>query len=707
MNKIEEVNLKKVKKDEKKIEPSAELPIYLEQIKDLSDEDKTRIIDEVLEELKEINEEWDDKKIPQELDALNNQYEGKMIEDERRMFNLCSRVTKRKVDKVDNLIMQALMKSDPKYSVSPRPGFQKQGGQEVCDKQSDFLDYKLDNLPFETPMGQVVHNATLKRIGILKVEHKIKREPRKREERYEGTPGKGKPFSIGMDPATQQPIIIQNDGLAEFLRNWPDAPKDYPGYVKSLMDGKEIKFVASFIETTYDDPMFTSVDPKNFRARLSCDGYEGLKTTKLIVEYEEYSYWDLKREEKRGWFYDVDDLTYEGKDKDKKQLAKFKNKMYTILRCTFYTKLKESDDEEMKCIFWIHEDKKKMIGSIRWPYYGIDCDYIPHYISKKGRGLLGENLADVLTDSQFAESAILNHLLEAMWMHDLITPIVETNSSIHKQFINKAWTHGVPLTKNHGEEIDFLQKYMGNVDVGGAITILQFLAQEDDSSTGVSQGMSGRESPMDPTAPAAKTLALLKMSGIDIEAYINSIAPSFNLIGEIMLQLYYQIAQDGVDYKMSPDRAKPDNPFAMLQKSEMIAKSLIQVRATSFDFEKTQEKSNNLALWQTFRTDPIVAQNPEAIYFMAKQLIKSWSPAWSALVDKLLPAPEQFRREQLIKAAQAVAMYAQNMAQTAKVTGTPPVVDPKQLIQVIQQITQEAITPPSPEVQKEREKQNA
>jgi hypothetical protein len=705
VNSIQEVELKKIKAD-KKEDKSSDLPIYLEQIKDLSDDDKTRIIDEILEEHKEIDEEWQEANIIEELKALDNQYDGIMSEDDRRMFNLCSRVTKKKVDKVDNMIMQAVMKSDPKFSVSPRPGFEKQGGQEVCDKQSDFLDYKLDNLPFEVPVGQAIHNATLKRLGIVRWEHVIKREKRKREECYKGTPGQGKLFQVSVDPTTKQPIMIQNDGLVEFLRNWPDAYKDYPGYVKSLVEGKEVKFVAEFTETTYDDPMPTSVDPKNFRARLDCDGYEGLKTTKLIVEYENYSYWELKRQEKRGFFFDVDDLSYDGKDKDKK-IAKFKNKTYEILRCTFYGKLKEDDDEEVKCIFWINEDKKKMIGAIRWPYYGIDCEYVPHYISKKRRGLFGENLADVLTDSQFAESAILNHILEAMWMKDLITPIVEKNSSIHNQFINKSWTHGVPLTKNKDETVDFLQNHMGQTDIGGALTLLQYLSQEDDGATGVSSGMSGQQTPLDPRAPASKTMALLKMSGVDIEAYINSIVPSFNLDGEILLQLYYQIAQDGISYRLSPDRAKPDNPFAILTRSEMIAKTNIQVQATNFNFEKSQEKQENLALYQTFRGDPIVSNNPMAVYAMAKALIKSWSPKWSNMIDSILPQPEQFKQDQMQVAAQAVAMYVKQVIMEAKVTGQTPQIDPKQLLAAIQQFTVEKVTPPKPEVVKARQEQGA
>jgi hypothetical protein len=248
---------------------------------------------------------------------------------------------------------------------------------------------------------------------------------------------------------------------------------------------------------------------------------------------------------------------------------------------------------------------------------------------------------------------------------------------------------------------------MGPVDVAGTMALLQYLNQEDDNSTGVSAGISGREAPLDPSAPAAKTLALLKMSGIDIEAFIISISPSFNINGEILLQLYYQIAQDGVAYRMSPDRAKVDNPFAIMTRAEMIAKTNIEVQAKNFNFEKSTEKGENLALYQTFRSDPIVANNPKGIYNMAKTLIKSWSPHWSNMVDSILPNPEQFAKEQMAAAAQAVAMYVQKVVMDAKMTGQAPQIDPKQLMAAIQQFKTEAITPPKPEVVKARQEQGA
>jgi hypothetical protein len=693
MNSIKEATLTKVKPEEKKKNDS-ELPVYYEQLK-LSDEDKQRIIDEIFCEFDEIKTERSEKKLEEKWRALDNQYDGVVTEDDRRMFNLCRQTTRIKVNKVTNLIMQAFLKSDPKYSVTPRPEFEGDNAREVCDKQSDFLDYKLDNLPFRENESIVVHSSVLKGTGFLKVKHVIKREKRKREEVY-----KGSPQVVGQDPQTGAPIM-KNEGLEEFLRNWPDAPSEYPGYVKELSEGKEIRFVAEFTETTYNDPGFTPVNVKNFYARVSCDGYEGLRTTKLTVERMEFTYWDLKKEEKRGFFYDIDDLTFKDKDNNNRA-SKYENKTYNILECVFYTKIKESD-EEVKCVFWVDEEKKKMVGSILYPYYGIDCYYAPHYIMRKEPGLYGTGLGEILTDSHAAENAILNQILEAAWMQCLITPIVGRNSTIATQFRTKSWTHGVPLEADETEKVDFLQKYMQAPNVPGMITLLQFLLQGDDDATGVSSLMSGRESPLDPTAPASKTLALLQQSGVSIEDYILTIAPSFNLIGEMLFQLYYQMAQDGIKYRVSPDRATGNNPFAVLTRAEMMAKTVIQVQAASFNFDKLEDQKKDFTLYQFLRQEPLFNSDPRQVYIALKNIVKGWSPKWRILVDQILPEPGKLQKEQIVNALKATDTYVMTKMREAKVTGVPPQFDLRELVPMISQGQKLIATPMTKEEAKAKE----
>ena len=101
-----------------------------------------------------------------------------------------------------------------------------------------------------------------------------------------------------------------------------------------------------------------------------------------------------------------------------------------------------------------------------------------------------------------------------------------------------------------------------------------------------------------------------------------------------------------------------------------------------------------------------MAQYPEAIYVMAKNVIKSWSKKWANQIDQIMPSPDKFKRSQLMAAVQAIAIYTKQLIANSQITGQPPQIDPKQLMAIMQQAQVEAVTPPSKEVMKERE-QNA
>jgi hypothetical protein len=138
----------------------------------------------------------------------------------------------------------------------------------------------------------------------------------------------------------------------------------------------------------------------------------------------------------------------------------------------------------------------------------------------------------------------------------------------------------------------------------------------------------------------------------------------------------------------------------------MVAKTNIQSQAMGFNFERMNEKRENLALLQVVRTDPFFAQNPEAIYVVLKTLIKSWSPMWKNIINKVMPPMEQFKMKQLETAVQAVDAYVQSKVKNAQVTGVQLEFDPAELVQAVQQYVQEAITPPPPEEIKRREQEN-
>jgi len=674
---------------ENKKQDIADTPKYEEQLK-LPKPDQIRLREEIMKEFEQFKSERAKIGYDDFCDEMHNLYYGELAENEDRQFNLHRFTTKVKVDIIARSCVKAFLNSDPIYSISPRPEYAKQGGTEVCEAQEDFLDYKMDVvIPIDDPLYQAIHNGVLKRVGWLKVWHKVKRRARKRVEEYDGA----------------------KDGLEEFERNY--GADDFAGketYIQKLKDKKKISIMVGYKETVYNDPLPTSVDPKDFYCRLAADGYEGLKDERCYIErLPDVPWWSLKKEETRGFFYNIDDLgrTKPFDDQDTAIKKGFENKAYNILECTYWGKIKEDDKEESRMVIWIEEDSGVVIGSILYPWFAVDCAYIPYYAQKTQPGILGDGVAFTLRDMNIGEDALINFCLEAMWIQNTITPICDENSAVYTQFLEKRWVHGTPIATSKGEKINFLDK--PNIDINGFFVMLQYLARAMDDASKVSSLQSGRESPIDPDAPASKTLALLQQSGMDIEEYVRVMLPSFNEVGNIFLQLYYQMSQGGesVMYKVRDSRVVGIDPFKTMARADMIARTNIQSQAMTFDFDKLNSKKEDIALLATIGMEPLIRRNPQAVYLILKGIIKNWAPRWKYLVDQILPPLEQFQAEQIKVAIEAVKKYFEYKLQESQMTGAKMEFQPEEIISLINDMQALTVNNPDEKVAKAQEKANA
>ena len=695
-DKVPEENEYKIEKAEP-LKEETDTPAYMTQL-ELNEDQKKRLSVEIFKEKNAIDDEREKAHLVEKWDALDNQYDGKPEENIDQQFNVHWPITAIKTDSITHAAKKAFLEADPTFSVSPRPEYAREGGLTVCEGQQDYLDYKLDEgeIPFKAPMGKVFHSAVLKDGGILKITHRFATEERERRESYKGNP------KYEQDPRTSIPVLVSNDGLQEFLNRYPDAPTKYPAYVNKLEAGKEIEIVVKYEETTYNDPYPKYVPLKNFGCRLATEGYEGLKHTRLIYEKMSYTWWELKKEEKEGKFSDIDELKYEY-DKGKKRASvkgdgevlrqNYESETFNVFECVFWFSEKESDTER-RIVCWIEEESRKVIGAIRYPYDTIDCYYVPFFISHKKEGFYQTGVGERVTDINIAGNAFLNLLLGALYMRNMITPVTK-DQDVLDQFLERSWTHGLPIIADPGT-VDFLQKYMAHIDVKGMITIVQFLERAADDVTKVSSYTTGRESALDPEAPARKTLALMRQSSENVGEYIAALNISFNEVAHIILQMTAQITKDSRSYRPreKTEAVTGENPFKTLTRSDMVARTNIQSQSLTFNIDKQEERQGDLTLFQILRPDPFFQQFPESIYLLMKNIIKGWSPKWRIQADKLLPPLEQFKAGQAKLAAQAVAGYIESKVAESRETGAPLEFDPKQLIAAMSQTMAESVSPP-------------
>ena len=673
-----------------RLETTEDVPEYRIDI-DLNDDQKKRLTDLAFLQFEALEAERAEIGLEALWKERDAQYDGELETNKAIPFNLHQHQSKIKTDAICRSIKEAFLDVEPIVDVSPRPDMERKDGRIVCDHQAEFIDYAMDEeVKPEAAFDKIFKCMVKKFVGIGKLCWSYRRERRKRDESYEGTP----------------------EGVDQFLKAFPETTdpnsREYrlnQNYLKRLMRGEKINIVTHYNDTINNNAELKYIRVEDFWVRNGCNYWEGLRTEHFIAESQKYTYWELKEKQDNEEFENIEQLW--AMDSTKESTAKpdtgasqdFMVRNYDVLECTMYFKLDESDDEEVKVKAWFSREKKIFLGCILYPYYAIDVDYIPFYGVLNEYGFYGnvKSIMADLRDSNIAIDVLLNLALYGLYLRNTLTPITYEGSNVEAMFSEKRWEAGNPLildelTDDIRKGIDFVQ--WPNVDMNTTLAAIEML-KRDQSDLTVSDLTSGRESSLDPTAPAAKTMALLEQSGLGVKEYIRTMLPSFNVFCANILQIYYQMSQeDGKKYKVrrKAEGVTGSDPFISISRDEMRARTTIQARASSFVFDKVNEKVEATANLNVVRTDPYLMQQPEFQFKALKTYFDTMGGRWKALGEQLL-SPEAFKNQQMAIAAQAIVAYMQLAAEQAKVTGVPPQIDPNQIVAMMTQAQAQAYNP--------------
>ena len=435
--------------------------------------------------------------------------------------------------------------------------------------------------------------------------------------------------------------------------------------------------------------------------------FRSLRSAKLIVERRKMTYWELRAEEEEENFYDIDKIFEKAAGSSRAgdgtvDLNDYKQKTFDILECTYFGKEKDSDKEECKMKLWFEEETKVNIGAQLFPWFLIDSEYIPHYIMQKNNGFYQPGIGQRLTNNHVSENAIINFILEGMYLTNMVTPITDSDEVV-AQFEDRKFSHGVPL-RVKPTEIDFLQTKMKQIDYQGALGFLGYLAQSDDEKArSVQLGTKGRSGQS--VVPLGETQLLVAQGSQGIEDFIITLAPAFNEVGYITLNMYYEIAKGNIKYRIKSDRVVGiDDIFSEISREDLVARTNIAVQAYAFAFDKLKEKQDNVAFMQIFMSQALIQKNPKAVYTILKTAIKSWSPSWRNIVDSILPPMDEMNKQMQQAALKAVGQYIQMKQQQmeqAQITGQQ--VQPfnaQELMPLVQQLQAAIAAPPEKIVKK-------
>lgn len=676
--------------ERERLDTTEDIPEYRIDL-DLDQEQEDRLKEMAFLQFEALEEERTQMGLEAKWKERDAQYDGELEANKSIPFNLHMHQSKIKVDAICRAIKEAFLDVEPMVDVSPRPDMERKDGQAVCDRQSEFIDYAMDEeVKPENSLDKIFKCAVKKFVGIGKLCWSYRRERRKRDESYEGTP----------------------EGFEQFCNTYPDARnpdakeyKLYQHYIKRIMRGEKINIVAHYKDTVNNNPELKYIRVEDFYVRNGCNYWEGLRTEHFVAERQKYTYWELKEKQDNGEFKNIEQLytaQNDGKE-DSTSNTQSKDYMvrdYEVIECTMKFKLDESDDEEIKVKAWFEKEKKIFLGCILYPYYALDTEYIPFYPTLNEDGFYGAVKSIMLDvrDTNIAIDVLLNLALYGLYIRNTLTPITYEGSNVEAMFSEKRFEVGNPLildelTDDIRKGIDFVQ--WPNMDMNATLAAIEMMKRDQSDVTSASDLNSGRESVLDPTAPASKTMALLEQAGLGIKEYIRTLLPSFNVFCSMILQVYYQMSQeDGKKYKIrrKAEGVTGTDPFASISRDEMLARTRIQARASSFVFDKVNEKIEATANLNVSQTHPYLMQQPEFQFKALKLYFATMGGPWKNLSEQLL-SPEEFKKQQTLIAAQAVAAYMAQVYEQAQIKGVPPQVDPNQMAAAITQAQAVAYNP--------------
>ena len=683
------------------------------------------LTDQFKEEFEALKEERRELGLPEKWQSLDNQYDGAMLQNERLAFNLHLHQSKIKADAISRAIKEAFLETKPMIDVSPRPDewrMEEQAGFEVSGVQQQFICYEMDeNIRPEQELSLIALCSVKKFVGIGKIEWRYNKEKRRREETYEGNnePVVGNDGSPTIGPDGMP--LVHNQALTEFENNYPNwERRGYGKYWSKIQQGKTINIVVNYFDTTVNCAKLKHIDIENFYVKNSTRYYEGLKTAHLIVERDTMTWYELEKKARNDEFDEdaVESLKEQPIQGDGGPKQTWRTKDYPILEATTYFRIEEDDEEETKIKAWFAEtgeqgDTYTFLGAIVWPYYGFDTDYLPFYVKLNNDGFYGgaKSVMADLKDSNVAQDALINLALHGAYVRTLITPIVPTGSDIAATFIENRFEDGRPIEVD--QVSDDINKAIGFVqyppmDMNGLINLGNIMQRNDDYVTGVQPGMSGRENPSDPHAPAAKTIALLNQASINIRDYIKEFLPTFEMFISSVLQLYYQMSGEGRRYRVqwAAKEVTGHNPFETITRDQLVARTNIQSRAAAFCFDKTLEKQEAMMAYQAIMQNPIVQTMPDVQFKAFKIFLRKNGNEWYDFAQDELPSPKEFEQRQMQTAIKAVMAYAQQIKAQAQITGQPPGADLQALMQMITRAQMMQNNPMlAQEMQKQQQKQ--
>jgi len=578
----------------------------------LTEEQEQQVIQDIETELARIQQERDENDLEEKWQEELNLYEG-VVEPKDFPWEDCANyhipITAYHVDVIT-------IKSK-KHTLSAKPIILLESEIDVeqnLRNREDFIDFKLrKEVGIEDLISTVYRYAVIQGTSWVKVPIDKRLEPICYMEEY-------KPI----------PEDIQRYKFESRFRPESERQKN----LEKLLNGESIYVRVDTYQELYFAPKPYRVPIEDLYVRPSI---KDLLSQRLIAEKLKFTWNDIQYRIDIG-YYDKDKIE---KIKQEKGEKYFEGD-YTFYECILYSDI-EKKGQFKRYVFTIEDSTRTIVRAILYPYKHGKIYYVPYYAIPRDDSIYGYSIPEKIKDLNKIINNLWNSTFDIISMH-VNPPKQVSDKNIDLNSIN--WGPGaiVPTLKG----LDTFRLLIPDLRGTDAMNLIPLAERFTEFASGVSAGMSGQETLLDPRSPASKTAMLLRESNIRIEDIIKELQKGNSKLAEQIEKLYWQ-------YKPEEFQGKNINPDV---KVRYIPHGL------SLEVNKEMELSALINFMSTILPlFPEIAQNPEARKIIIEAYIDALGGTIEKKKDKLLAPLKQLQGQNQNQLQQQIDAITEELIQ--------------------------------------------
>lgn len=592
----------------------------------------------ILKRVNEILEDPERVEMMANVEGWRNQYEGKVEQTNFPWvgaFNLDTGLTPKIQDAVVAQTQEAFDDVDPRWSVGPVLNMQMLDERQKQEKVLDYYeDIEMNN---REDKEAIDHDAYLFGLGWEAIL-----------------------FEIKYDRVRDFRVYHK---LEDFIGDFPNDYPKYPQYLQDLSAGKTVKIIVEENRETRRSPIRKHIEFEDAICPSDAKGVEGVNSADCVGRRVWKKWHEIKQLEDEGdYIKGVSDRLKYHSDLDKEgrlvEDPDYLNKSYETFEIMYSVYITiDGKRRRVKCLFNIEKEHAVCLRAIRYPFDHTRAYLIPHCITYTKKGLYQTGMGSMLQDVHIAGNATINHILNASTLANSLSLKSREGSGAAKRIMEHRWYPGSVLELQNMD--DAQQFNFATPNLASLIQLFGIIQGFAADRSGIVNYQLGVESPEDPTAPASKTIALMRKAEIKLRRYIKNLKRSEDEAGYQSLRLIYQFTpKDRLSEILGED---VDESKSFLKPSMRVV-----TNSTGFAIEKIFEKRDDMQMGINLLKDPMVMNDEVRRARLWHMVAKSQGSNWDKKIIGIMPTPEEIQQKQA-QAAQAKQQKKMEVIQQAAI----------------------------------------